>query len=260
MTMTPPNADCTFLVASCDAYADVLALFEAFFAKFWPACPFDRVLVTESPRERLGLFTRQVACGKGRNWSDMLVEALDTITTPWVVLMMDDYFLSANVDTAHFMRRLEDAKRHEAAFLRLIPSPDTFNPFGADTTLGAYRPNTAYCVSCQVSIWAKDFIRRIASQTTSAWEFERRGSYLCGDETRPMLVTPTREFPFIDAVHKGYWEKFAVKLCRDNGLPIDFSHRPTPPLSKRLRELAKAAVFSLFPADWIVRTQNAMSK
>lgn len=251
------NRDCTILVASCDAYSDVLEHFETFFGKFWPDCPFDAVLVTESPRTDLGIFTRQVACGKGKPWSAMLVEALDTVDTPRVVLMMDDYFLSDKVDTARFLQRLDDAIRHDAASLRLIPCPTNFKPFDAE--FGAYPANTAYCVSCQVSIWAKDFIRRVASQTTNAWEFERRGSYLCGDERRPMLVTRTKEFPFIDAVHKGYWEKFAVKLCRDNGVDIDFSRRPAPPLRKRLVEMAKAAIFHTFPKDWIVRIQNAVS-
>lgn len=250
------NSDSTILVASCDAYSDVLAHFETFFAKFWHDCPFDVVLVTETERGGNGIFTRQVACGKGMSWSAMLVKALDAISTPYVVLMMDDYFLSAKVDTSHFLGRLDDAKRLNAASLRLIPSPATYGSF--DGTFGAYAPNTAYCVSCQVSIWAKDFIRRIAAATTSAWEFERRGSYLCGDEKRPFLVTRTKEFPFIDAVHKGCWEKFAVAQCQANGVAIDFSRRPLPPLKKRIVEFLKAAAFRIFPINWIVRIQNAL--
>lgn len=250
------NSDCTILVASCDAYADVLAHFETFFAKFWPDCPFDVVLVTETARERLGIFTRQVACGKGMAWSPMLATALDAISTPYVVLMMDDYFLSAKVDTANFLRRLGDARRLDAAFLRLLPSPARY--WSYDDEFGIYKPNTAYCVSCQVSIWAKDFLRRIAGATTSAWEFERRGSFMCGDETRPFLVTRKREFVFIDAVHKGCWEKFAADFCAANGVTLDFRRRSLPPLKKRIVEALKVAIFWLFPSDWIVKAQNLL--
>ena len=253
----PRNSDCTILVASCDAYADVLAHFETFFAKFWPDCPFAAVLVTETERSSNGIFSRQVACGRGMSWSAMLVKALDTIHTPFVVLMMDDYFLSEKVDTAHFLRRLDDAKRLNAASLRLIPSPATYRSI--DETFGVYAPNTAYCVSCQVSIWARDFIRGIASATTSAWEFERRGSFMCGGEKRPFLVTRKKEFPFIDAVHKGCWEKFAVGLCAKNGVALDFSRRPPPPLKKRMVEFLKAAAFKIFPINWIVKVQNAVT-
>ena len=250
------NSQCTILVASCDAYADVLGHFETLFSKFWPDCPFDTVLVTETRREQDRFFTRQVACGKGMDWSAMLVKALDSIATDRVALLMDDYYLSERVDTPRFLARLADARRLGAASLRLIPNPGCFRRF--DDEFGAYAPGTAYCVSCQVSIWDKGFLRSIAAQTTSAWEFERRGSYLCGGEERPMLVTRRREFPFVDAVHKGCWERFAVKLCEDNGIAIDFSRRPLPSFRRRISEAIKALVFHAFPKDWIVRTQNAL--
>lgn len=255
--MKTPRDECAILVASCDSYADVLAHFQTLFAKFWPDCPFEVVLVTESPAADLRVFSRQVACGNGKPWSDMLVQALDAISAPRVVLMMDDYFLSGKVDTSHFLARLADTQRLDAASLRLIPNPRTFKPFDAE--FGEYPPNSAYCVSCQVSIWARDFLRRIAAQTTNAWEFERRGSFLCGDEKRPILVTNRKEFPFIDAVHKGYWERFAVKLCAENGITVDFSRRPPPNMKKRIVELVKAILFHTLPKEWIVRAQNALS-
>ena len=77
-------------------------------------------------------------------------------------------------------------------------------------------------------------------------------------ETRPLLVTPTREFPFVDAVHKGYWEPWGVRALKENGIAYDFSKRSTPPLGIRMREAAKALVFALFPWTLIVRIQNAL--
>ena len=42
------SESCTVLVASCDKYADLLGPFSALWRKFWPDCPFEVVLVTES--------------------------------------------------------------------------------------------------------------------------------------------------------------------------------------------------------------------
>lgn len=251
------NCDCTVVVASCDKYADLLGPFIALFRKFWPDCPFEVVLVTETAPHIDG-FDRVVACGGGRPWCENMAIALRQIETPYVLMLMDDYFLTSPVDTALFLRRLEEAKRYDAASLRLNPNPPGRRPW-RDTNLLEMQKNVAYCVTCQASIWNREFLRGLVERNKSAWEFERYGSFQIGGEKRPLLVTPTKEFPFIDAVHKGCWEKFGVKCLADNGIEYDFSKRGLPPFKKRLVEGLKALVFAIVPNDWIVRVQNRFS-
>lgn len=255
--MCTKSRDCTVLVASCDAYADVVGPFATLKQKYWPDCPFETVLVTET-LPAAG-FDRVVLTGKGKCWCEMLVEALDRIATPYVLLMMDDYYLVRPVDTAQFLRRLEQAKAFDAANLRLNPNPPGRMPFGSgEDRLFAFPKNVAYCVTCQAGIWNRGYLRGLAVRNRSAWEFERLGSFMLAGETRPLLVTPTREFPFVDAVHKGYWEPWGVRALKENGIAYDFSKRSTPPLGIRMREAAKALVFALFPWTLIVRIQNAL--
>ena len=253
------NADCTVLVCSCDKYADLLAPFSVLWRKYWPDCPFETVLVTETEPKGNMCFGRVVACGKGGNWCGRLVEALETISTPYVLMLCDDYYLSAPVDTAGVLLRLEQAKVHNAANLRMIPNPTPCarNSSPAEGGLFEYRKNTAYCIATQAGIWNREFLRGLACGKSSIWEFERYGSFQVGDEPRPLLVTPTKEFPFLDAVHKGHWEKFGVKCLADNGIDYDFSKRGLPPLKVRLVEGLKALVFAVVPNNWIVRVQNA---
>ena len=79
---------------------------------------------------------------------------------------------------------------------------------------------------------------------------------MVGGEKRPLLVTPEKEFPFVDAVHKGCWENFGVEVCRANGIELDFSVRGLPPFKVRVREWLKGLVFAIFPWTLIVRIQN----
>lgn len=188
----------------------------------------------------------------------MLVEALEKISTPYVLMLMNDYFLSAPVDTAKFLARLQEAKAFDAANLRLNPDPPGRKAW-RDTDLTEMPKNAAYCVSCQAGIWNREFLLGLARRTKSAWEFERYGSFMLEGESRPLLVTRTKEFPFLDVVHKGYWEDFGIRLMEENALHCDFSLRPPPPLSVRIREKFKSAVFSLFPATLIVRVQNVFN-
>lgn len=252
------NTDCTVLVASCDKYADLLAPFSALWQKFWPDCPFEVVLVTESEpanAKELG-FDRVVACGAGGNWCSRLVQALDKIDTPYILMLCDDYYLEAPVETAHILERLAQAKAFDVANLRLIPNPKPNLPYRDG--LMEYRKQTAYCIATQAGIWNRAFLRGLADGKASIWEFERYGSFSVAEEKRPLLVTPTRELPFVDAVHKGCWEKFGLAVCRANGIEPDLAARGLPPLKARFVETLKAFIFAILPATLIVRIQNAL--
>ena len=248
----------TVLVASCDKYADLLPQFSDLWRKFWPDCPFRVALVTETqPQESDRLcFDRTFACGRGGNWCSRLVQALERIDTPYVLMLCDDYFLEAPVDTALFQRRLSQIRSFDAVNLRLIPNPKPSMPYRDG--LFEYRKQTAYCIATQAGIWNREFLLNLAKGKASIWEFERYGSFDVAAEPRPLLVTPTKEFPFVDAVHKGYWEKFGVEVCEKNGVAIDFAVRSLPPLSVRLREGLKDLIFAIFPWTLIVRIQNLL--
>ena len=250
------NADCTVVVASCDKYADLIAPFSALWRKFWPDCPFETVLVTETTPTENVAFDRVITCGAGGNWCSRLVTALEQVETRYVILLCDDYFLAAPVDTALVLKRLEQAQRFDAANLRLIPNPATRIPYREG--LREYRKNTAYCIATQAGIWSREFLLKLARGKASIWEFERRGSFDLADETRPLLVTPTKEFPFVDAVHKGCWEPFGVKVLKENGIAPDFAKRGLPPLRTRLVEGLNGLVFRLVPTTLLVRVQNAL--
>ena len=186
------------------------------------------------------------------------MQALETISAPYVLMLCDDYYLSAPVDTANILLRLSQAKNHNAANLRLIPNPQpgTRNSTPAADGLREYRKNTAYCIATQTGIWNRAFLQSLAKDKASIWEFERYGSFAAGDERRPLLVTQTKEFPFIDAVHKGYWEKEGIDLCQRNGIPLDLTVRGRPPFRIKVREALKSLIFALFPWTLIVRIQN----
>ena len=250
------NVDCTVLVASCDKYADLLRPFSVLWKKFWTDCPFETVLVTETaPVEVLG-FDRIVACGAGGNWCRRLVTALEQIGTPYVILLCDDYYLNQPVDTALVLKRLDQAKRFDAVNLRMIPNPVTKISYQED--LREYRKNTAYCIATQAGIWNREFLLKLATGKSSIWEFERYGSFDLEGETRPILGTPTKEFPFLDAVHKGCWEPWGVKVLKDNDIDYDFSKRGLPSFKTRCIEGVKALVFALVPNTLIVRVQNLL--
>ncbi len=248
----------TIVVASCDRYADLLPPFAALWRRFWPTCPYPVALVTEHRPDAAdpAVFSEVIACGPGLTWGDRLAIALGRITTPYVMLLCDDYYLEAPVPEETVAKRLDQIERFGAVNLRLIPNPVPQLPFAPDPTLGEYRKATAYCISTLAGLWDRAFLLSLLEGCKSIWEFERYGSFKVGDESRPILATREREFPFVDAVHKGYWERFGVEVCRKNGVEIDWARRGLPPFKVRLIEGLKAAVFACVSPTLIVKIQN----
>lgn len=251
------NTDCTVVVGSCDKYADLLGPFITLFRKYWPDCPFEVVLVTESDPHVEG-FDRTIACGGGMNWASRMEKALGEVSTSTVMMLCDDYYLASTVDTVNVLTRLSQMRALDAVNMRLIPNPapKSNNSKPVDYGLFEYRKNMAYCIATQAGFWNREFLMGLLKGKSSIWEFERYGSFQIGGEARPLLVTPTKEFPFLDAVHKGHWEKFGVKCLADNDIDFDFSKRGLPPLSVRIKEGIKALIFSIVPNTLIVRIQN----
>jgi hypothetical protein len=72
-----------------------------------------------------------------------LIKALDSIETPYVIMLCDDYFLNSKVDTEQMQYRLEQARKYDAANLRLIPNPipNARNSVPVEDGLCEYRKN-----------------------------------------------------------------------------------------------------------------------
>ena len=243
---------CTVLVTSCDRYRDIEAPFLALWRRYWPDCPFELVAVRDSGGGDGVVvgdgFDRVVVTGPGLSWSEMLAFALERISTKYVLMLMNDYLLDSRVDTPRQLALLSRAEETGALNLRMNPNPPR-----------AVK-NSAYAVSCQAGYWDREFLLGLARRTKSAWEFERYGSYMFDEsDPRPILVTERKEFPFVDVLHKGYWEPEGVELVKREGIGYDFSQRGLPPFWPRLKSNLKKAVFAIFPWELVVRVQNVFN-
>ena len=175
-------------------------------------------------------------------------------------MLCDDYYLSSPVDTTLMLKRLSQIREFDAFNLRMIPNPvpksNNSEPFANDTSLFRYKPNTAYCIATQAGFWNREFLADLAEGKSSIWEFERYGSFDPKIIGKPILVTPTKEFPFLDAVHKGHWETWGLRVCHDNGVSLEGITRTLPPLMTRIAEGIKGLIFHIVPTTLLVRIQN----
>jgi hypothetical protein len=255
--MTSKNARVTVLVTSCDEYSDLWVPFLLLFKRYWPDCPYDVVLVTESPvaaPEQYGA-DRIIACGKGVRWGERMMTALQQIQTPYILLLCDDYFLCDQVDTAKIEKIVDLAEKHRSGTFLMVPVAETHPAFSESEGLFEVKKGRGYCITTQASVWDIRFLKQLANGCQNIWDFERLGSFKCVELDQPILGTLKRLFPFEDVVHKGRWELHGIRLCERNDIEIDFSRRGKMTDLLSAKEHLKGVIQNMNPT-LVLRIQN----
>ena len=91
---------CAFLMSSCDSYSDTWDMFYQLVYKYWADCPLPMYLNTETIRYSPSCSLELTVCNteQGIPWGERMIRVLDMIPEKYVLLVLDDFFLQANVN------------------------------------------------------------------------------------------------------------------------------------------------------------------
>lgn len=94
----------TILVCSCDKYQDLWKPFFYFLNKNWENCELKILLNTESKRysySNLNIFTCHNENTKHESYGERMIKCLQSIDTPYTILLLDDFFIRNTVNVDH---------------------------------------------------------------------------------------------------------------------------------------------------------------
>lgn len=227
--------DCTVIVSTNDGYRDLWTPFFTLLKKNWDV-PFPIILNTESDSFSFeGLDIRSLALYKKGDkpaWSERLIKTLESIDTEYVLTLLEDFFLTAPVDTARLddVFRWMDADKNIAVF-SFLPAPgdniksDRYPGFELRAQRAPYRFNA------QAAVWRRERLIDFLRPDESAWEWEHNGnerSFALQDEFYSALQNEPQVFPydpFEHGVYNGRWLTAVPALFAKNGIDMDFSVR-----------------------------------
>lgn len=230
-------------VPSCWNYRDAWPAFNFFFKKFWHNCPFQRWLVVDKIEEGKG-FDDDIFSGIYRSdllgpekWSQMLLSFLDFLEKQLdcsdtdILLMQEDFFLSAPARTEEIIKAHEYMQQKDGKMFRLYPSPGPDLPT-EEQTYGMYGPNNDYLISCQASLWNREFLIEVLKGKRSAATFELLGTKQVKEmPSMPNLYGWRRNIHnwpleyICTAIVRGKWLPGAIDHCKKHGFDLDTSHR-----------------------------------
>jgi hypothetical protein len=235
----------TVLVNSTDTFDDCWPPFFRLFKQYWPSCPCQLVLNTET-REYSDT-ELQLSCSKVQakdpsgssrlSWSDCLIRCLDGIRTPYVLYLQEDYFLNGPVDQGFVAQCVDVMIEHAVPHIRLMEVDDRarYQKSGLHPLLWKIDQRANYRVSLQAGLWGVAALKNLLRLGESAWTFERRGSvraiakpevFLCQSLDHfnhrgryPIPYRPT-------GIVRGKWYAPAVvELFAAHGISVDYSQR-----------------------------------
>jgi hypothetical protein len=229
MERTESAADIAVLVASCDAYADLWEPFFALFRRYWSDCPYPVYLGANFLRPP-DPGVRSLAVGEDIDWSSGFAEMLRRVDEPYVLVMLEDYLLSAPVDSGRIGRLIEYMKARGAACMRLMPVPGPPEATADFPDAGDLPKGAPYRLSLQAAVWRRDVLLGLLRPGESPWQLEVRGTLRADEGEEPFLsVVRDHASPlpyFCTAVVRGVWLRDAVALCRRERIAVDLAVRP----------------------------------
>lgn len=167
------NEELSIIVSSTDSYSDMWPDFFACFKKFWPDCPYKIYLVTnELTPEFRGV--EIINCEKDAQWSERMRRALNMIQSKYVCFLLDDFYISGEVDTSLVQKSLKFMDHEHILYYKLmtmskIPSSEYKSiPYIYEITA-----SLKYGISLCSSIWdRKLFLEKIGNDNYNPWKFE----------------------------------------------------------------------------------------
>lgn len=217
MTTSPAAAPVAFMVVSCDRYADLWDPFFHSLRKYWPDCPYPVYLVTNyKSYDAPGVTVIKV--GDDQSYSDNLSAAIKEISEPWVILWLEDIFISAPVDTKRFEGIIAQACAIPVGYLKV--SPDLPLSYAKGQEIGPIPKGVRYRSAIGLSLYKVETLKKLLIPGASAWDLDQ--STMSNELDDPFYALTSKEvrnppITFINAVIKGKWNWPVIPFLKKEG-------------------------------------------
>ncbi len=212
------------LVVSCDWYADVWAPFFEIFRKRWPDCPHP-VFLGSNHKGYSGHDVETILVGDDISWAENLRRMLDALGSRHVIMMLEDFFLVREVDTARVTDLVKTAIDNEVGCLRLYPHPPPTAALPDRPGIGELRKGDEWRASTQTALWDIDVLRSLAWTGFSAWDFEIIGSLVSYALPNAFWGVYDAAVDYRHVVIRGRWMRSGLSICEAVGVTPDLSAR-----------------------------------
>jgi len=195
--------------------------------RFWRDLPYPLYLISNHlsfPDPRV----TTLCVGDDISWSETLARGLERLSSRYVLLLLEDFFLTGPVDTALVERLRATMIANDAVYLRLVPDPPPEMPCPGAFGIGVIARGAAYRTSLQIAFWNRSSLMGLLRREESAWDFELKGSRRSDamDEMFLSVDRSNRAISYTHVLFRGKLFPEAIRNFAPLGITFDLSKRP----------------------------------
>ena len=164
-----------------DGYYDIWEDFLELLRRNWPECPYPLYIVdgNKSLEFQNNYKVTVLHAGESAEYSKKVQKALEDIDAEYYLLLLEDFFLERPIGVDPLSDIIKSMENCGVSYLRM-PMPEFLvgqntKKYKQDAETGfLFIPESdEYTVTCQPSIWKKEFLSRcIGTENYNAWIFE----------------------------------------------------------------------------------------
>ena len=249
--------DLSVLIIGFDGYKDVWDHDIELMNKYWPDRPKTFLANSELNPEYDGV--EVINAGPGSEWSKKVQVALERIETPYVLLLLEDFFITDYVDNQKIesiMKMIEeDGIKFYQVLVQLIRQTwEKGKPYKNLEYIKIIPSQKKYGINLQAAIWEKEFLRTIVGEGNyNAWEFEinQLGTNTYNQEKIELLIDVRNILNILHAVVQSKYLRSAKRKLSLMGIWISEGERPQ--LSRRddFKYIFKLFMYSVTPKSLV---------
>ena len=191
--------DLAIVVGYHDAYKVLWKPFFTLFKKYWPDCPFDKYLFSQTPDYPN---VKKLIRGEG-SWSTEIRKALKEVEEPYIFFHSEDGLYNMKVDNKKILELLGVMKKENICHLNINPLRSKNFPQFREYEDLVEIDNDSYRVNFQSGFWNKEVFLKILKDGETIWETEVRGTLRSYDFKPFVRVRHVPLLTSVDAVAEG---------------------------------------------------------
>lgn len=160
------------LIVGYDPYKDVWDDYFYLLNKYWKNRPATYLVCNELNPQYEGV--KVINAGKDAEWSRKVQIALKTIKEKYIVLLLEDFFTTREVNSSKLNKLVRFLYHHNIDYCKLLSqSKIVGDSFKGKRFLHIIPKDSSYGISLQPSIWERNFLLElVGSENYNAWIFE----------------------------------------------------------------------------------------
>lgn len=198
----PMAKDISMIIQSCDLFSDIWDAHVSLLEMNFGDRQMETFLVSDKKNSMEFEHVQTLFAGEKAEYSERLSYALEHIKTKYVLLTLDDYFLTKKIDIQRIHELVEIMDKEDMAYLRLFKIPKGKKKTKYEK-IHSLTPIEQYDVNLYPGIWRVDALKTMITEVQNAWQFEVSLTKKAVNSQFTYFMTKEKVYPILDGVRKG---------------------------------------------------------